>query len=277
MKELTIIGATGKLAIPVINELLEKGVAIKAVVRDVAGAREKLPPTVDIVFGDLENVASLEVALQGTEYLYLNLRAPIPDEKFVAELHGVQNILKAVKGKLKQIIKIADLGTLHPEFHPSKTRHVGSVLRQQGHSLIKAAGIPLTTFNATWFINAIPWFIQGKSLIILGKHKAPMYWTNTIDLANYIFKAIGNKDTFDKDFALQGKEPLLYIDAAQKYVSAKNLPLQVVEAPVPEDALGFLGDVLRYSESFEEKFQAQELYEVLGEPALSFTEAVEAV
>jgi len=274
MKKIAIIGATGKLGIPTVKRLVENGVHVKAVVRNPESAKEKIPKGVEIIQGELNNVDSLKTALANTEYLYLNLSVPDPYADFIPEVHGVENILKATGSNLKQIIMISGLGALHPEFHPSNERIIDNALRVKGHKLIRDVGVPLTVFHRTWFINALPWFIQGESLLVFGKYKTPMYWTNTTDLADYITASIGNEGAYNKDFAMQGTEALSYANAARKYVELKNLSLSVIEAPVPEKDLGSFGDMLRYFENFEEQFCAQETHEFFGEPKLSIKEAI---
>ena len=147
----------------------------------------------------------------------------------------------------------------------------------KGHQIIKEYGIPLTLFHPTWFVNALPWFAQGEALFVFGTYKTPMYWTNTTDLADYITASIGNEKTFNKDFALQGEEALSYSDAANRYVALKQLPLQVINAPIPEKELGPFGDMLRYFEKFEEQFCAQETFDILGKPKLSIDEAITSI
>lgn len=277
MKNITVIGATGKLAIPTINRMVENGVNVKAIVRDVASAKEKLPKSVTLVEGDLQDKERLKSALANTEYLYLNLSAPNPYADFITEVDGVQNILDVAGSHLKQIIQISGLGALHPEYHNSKKRIIDNELRFKGHQLIREYGIPHTVFHCTWFVNALPWFINEGNLMVFGTYKTPMYWTNTTDLADYVTASIGNEKTFNKDFALQGEEAMDYIDIANRYVAQKNLPLDVINVPVPEKELGHFGDMLRYFENFEEQFSAEETYSVLGKPKLSIKEAIETI
>jgi len=277
MKKITIIGATGKLGTLTVKKLVENGVQVKAVVRNIESAKEKLPKEVEIIQGDLDNVESLKTALADTEYLYLNLSAQDPYADFIPEIHGVENILEAAGKNLKQIIQISGLGALHPEFHPSNKRIIDNKLRVEGHKIIREAGIPHTVFHCTWFINALPWFIQGENLAVFGTYKTPMYWTNTNDLADYITLSIGNENTFNKDFAMQGEEAMFYFDAAKKYVELKNLNVNVINPPVPEKELGPFGDMLRYFENFEEEFCAAETFEILGKPKLSIEEAINTI
>ena len=276
MKNLTIIGATGKLAVPTIKRMKENGLKIKAIVRNVESASEKLPAGVEIVKGDLENVNSLKSALAGTQHLYLNLSAPNPYAPFIPEVHGVENILKA-NPNLEQLLMISGLGALHPEFHQTGKMVIDNELRVRGHRLIREAGVPLTVFHCTWFVNALPWFIQGDKLFVFGKYKTPMYWTNTTDLADYVTAAIGNEAAYNKDFAVQGNEAMSYVDAAKKYVGLKNLPIEVIEAPVPATGLGPFGDMLRYFEQFEEQFAAAQTHALFGKHKLGIEEAIQTI
>ena len=277
MKRLTIIGATGKLAIPTIMRLLTNGVKVNAIVRDTDSAQQKLPNGVELIQADLEDVESLKKALGDTEYLYLNLSAPNPYADFIPEVQGVKNILEAAGSHLKQIIQISGLGALHPEYHPSGKMVIDNELRVKGHQLIRAFGIPHTVFHCTWFVNTLPWFAQGDHLMVFGTYKTPMYWTNTHDLADYITASIGNENTFNKDFALQGEEAMAYVDVAKTYVELKKLPLTVVNIPIPETELGPFGDMLRYFENFEETFSAEETYAVLGRPKLTIEDAINII
>lgn len=277
IKQITVIGATGKLGIPTVKRLVENGIDVTAVVRDIEKAKNVLPAQVNMVKGDLENVEDLKQALQDTEYLYLNLSAPDPYAEFIPEIHGVSNILKAASGHLKQIIQISGLGAMHPEYHETGEMIIDNALRVKGHKLIKEAGIPLTVFHSTWYINALPWFIQDNNLFVFGSYKTPMYWTNTTDLADYVSASIGKVEAFDREFALQGEEAMSYLDAAKQYVEIKNLPLNVINVPIPEEDLGHFGDMLRYFENFSEEFSAQETFDIFGKPKLSIEDAIKTI
>ena len=49
IKSIAFIGATGRLALPVIKVLAENGFAIRAIVRNVEKAKQLLPSNVEIV------------------------------------------------------------------------------------------------------------------------------------------------------------------------------------------------------------------------------------
>ncbi|HKJ40823.1 MAG TPA: NAD(P)H-binding protein, partial [Sunxiuqinia sp.] len=71
-KQLSVIGATGKLGIPMIHRLIQQGIEVTAIVRNVEKANETLPAEVKLVEGDLKDVDSLNRALKNTGTLYLN-------------------------------------------------------------------------------------------------------------------------------------------------------------------------------------------------------------
>jgi uncharacterized protein YbjT (DUF2867 family) len=52
MKKVAVIGATGRLASVVINEMLEKGILVKALVRNIEKAKKLLPSEVEIIEAD---------------------------------------------------------------------------------------------------------------------------------------------------------------------------------------------------------------------------------
>lgn len=72
-QSLTVIGATGTLSVPVIKQLINKGVSVTAVVRNVEKARTLLPEETEIVYGDVEDKESLIKALRGSEHVYVHL------------------------------------------------------------------------------------------------------------------------------------------------------------------------------------------------------------
>ena len=278
MKELTIIGATGKLAIPTIQRLLHNGVNVKAIVRNIEKAQNSLPEKVEIVKGDLKDVDSLKSALQGTKYLYLNLSTEEgPGADFYPEHEGVANIIEAAKGSnIAQIIQISGLGALHPEFnlkgkvfHPNTVRHLG-------YELIKKTGIPHTVLYCTWFLNSLPWFEKDDKYQLVGSHEYPLYWINTTDFADQLTNTIGNKNTYNQHYAIQGKEGLNFRQAAKEYIRIINPQLQIQEMPITPE-LGGLAELMNYFEDFDEKLVAEKAWNDLGEPKLSVAEFLETL
>jgi uncharacterized protein YbjT (DUF2867 family) len=72
-----VTGGTGNVGSKVINELLKRNVAVRAIVR--TQETDKLPGPIETVVGDLLDPVSVEKALQDVDKIYL-LNAVVPDE-----------------------------------------------------------------------------------------------------------------------------------------------------------------------------------------------------
>ena len=51
--KILVAGATGQTGRRIVQELVEKGMEVRALVRDEAKAKEILPPSVEVVMGDV--------------------------------------------------------------------------------------------------------------------------------------------------------------------------------------------------------------------------------
>ena len=63
----------GKLGLPVVEELVNAGFQVTALVRDPQSAMQRLPADVRIVQADVRDIESLEAGLSGQDAVYLNL------------------------------------------------------------------------------------------------------------------------------------------------------------------------------------------------------------
>ncbi|WP_306590833.1 NAD(P)H-binding protein [Geothrix sp. 21YS21S-4] len=69
MKQILVTGATGTVGREVVAQLLPKGAKVKALTRNPELAA--LPPGVEVVRGDLTDVASLDACLEGVDTVFL--------------------------------------------------------------------------------------------------------------------------------------------------------------------------------------------------------------
>ncbi|MGQ8337637.1 SDR family oxidoreductase [Sunxiuqinia sp. A32] len=274
IKKLSVIGATGKLALPIIKRLQENSVEVTASVRNVEKAKTLLPDGTKIKKADLNDKIALAKSLKDTEYLYLNLSIQEPDAEFVAEIDGVKNLLEVLKDSpIKQILKISGIGALHPEFNQKGEIYDANAVRSIGHQLIKDSGIPYTIFHPTWFLNALPAFIKGDEFAVYGKDAHPFYWANTTDFADQLTKAIGNVNTFNKEFAVQGKEALTFAKAGERFIKAYHPTLKLNHHPITKD-MGRFGLLLSYYENVKEELVSENTWKILGEPKVKLEDFI---
>lgn len=276
-KKITIIGATGHLGHRVAAKLHEKGVNVTAVVRDPEAAKPVLPAGVQLVKGDVSDGASLSLALQGTETLYitLNTESLDPSLPFHTEREGVINIVAAAKeAGVQHIMQIAGVDTAHPEFSVEGMAYGTNAIRQGGIDAIKASGIAYTFFYCSFFLDSLPKFILDDQLAVIGNHVHPIWFTNSSDLAELVYNAIGNSAAKNREFAVQGQQAMTYKEGAQEFLKVFAPDAEVIELPMEavaqmglsEEQAIFLEHLLTFVQQLREEQVSEETWEVLGEP-----------
>ena len=65
MKKIAVIGATGMLGIPVVEELIKAGFEVTALVRNPGSASKRLPSQTRIIKADAADLDSLKRGLEG--------------------------------------------------------------------------------------------------------------------------------------------------------------------------------------------------------------------
>ena len=150
MQKIAVIGATGMLGLPVVEELVNAGFQVTALVRDPQSAMQRLPADVRIVQADVRDIESLKAGLSGQDAVYLNLSiAPSAREgDFHTEKEGLDNIIAASRGA--GIKRIAYLSAMIEQLNPD--RWWGIDIWRKAIARIKASGISYTIFYATNFM-----------------------------------------------------------------------------------------------------------------------------
>lgn len=280
VKEVTVIGATGNLARPMIHRWIQQGLQVKAIVRDVETAQKCLPDSIQFARGDLRDVESLRRGLEGSRHLYLNLSTNTlrSDLDFYTEREGMVNLLEAARGQgIEQILKISGMGVLHPEFSLRGRELFPNTIRKQGQVMLRESGIPFTLFHPTWFLDTLPRLIRGGVFGMIGKLTHPIYFTNTDDYTRQVWSALGNPRAMNQDFAIQGAEGILLEEAAQRFLAIvapgtpiRRLPLWLGQLLGLFNAeLGLAAHMMGFFNQFQESLVAQETWAVLGEPTTS--------
>jgi uncharacterized protein YbjT (DUF2867 family) len=281
IKTIAVVGATGHLAIPVLNALLANGFQVKAVVRNPEKARALLPAPVEIVKAELTDVASLAAAFRKTDAVYINLSMEITrtDLPFNTEREGVQNIVEAAKlNGVQQILKIGALGSYPLATHVS-TNTAQNTVRMQGHQIIAQSGIPFTIFHPSSFIDNLFWMMKNNKVRWIGK-PVDHYWTNTVDYARQVVAAIGNPKAMNQHYAIQGTERLSYLAIEDRLKKSFDPAFRIQATPVGmisfmglfHARMKFVGQLFRYFENNPENFYGQQAWDDLGKPVVSVEE-----
>ena len=289
MKTITIIGATGTLGLPITKKLSEKGIHVKAVVRDVEKAKALLPNHVEIVYGDVSDKTSLHTALKESETIYLNLNTTNWNENalFQPEREGIINVIDVSKTlEVKHIMQIVGIDSSHPEFATKGMEYKTNRIRKPAMDYLKNSGIPYTYFHCSVFLDSFPTFIQGEDFGIIGNHQHPVFFTNTSDLAENISNAINNTKSYNQSFTIQGTEGISFPEAAKRFVRIYNSNIKVSEYPMEtikhiglpsKEYEVFMEHMLTYVEQLKEEQVSQPTWEILGKPQFTIEKFAETL
>jgi uncharacterized protein YbjT (DUF2867 family) len=146
VRPVLVTGATGPVGRAVVDELLARGVPVRALTRRPAEAG--LPPAAEVVAGDLAAPESLDAALQDAGAVFLVWTAP------PATAEAVIDRLAARAHRL--VFLSAPYKTPHPFFQQPNPM---AVLHAEIERLIASAGIRATVIRPGIFAsNAGPWW-----------------------------------------------------------------------------------------------------------------------
>jgi uncharacterized protein YbjT (DUF2867 family) len=272
MSMITIIGGTGMVGIPTVQQLLADGHDVTSVVRDIETARAKLPRQTHLHQGDLSNVESINGAVRKADAVVVIM--PLSTEPigaFNAEYDGTRNILTALStNPSARIVKLSEIGAgSDPLFRDLQAK-------AKAEKDIEGAGHPYVILRPTWFMEA--WQFQlraGSDFLAIGKGKRKIHWVALEDMARWISTAVTSDYAVNKTLTLQGLDALSMPEAAGQLAAltgalAIPIPADAIQLPgAPESYLQTLKELFRYYDR-EESFEAQDAWSLLGKPKVSF-------
>lgn len=138
------VGATGSIGRLVVQELLDAGLEVRALVRDVGRARRALPSGIGLVGGDLTRPETLAAAVDGVDGIVLTHGGAPYELDYV----GVRNLLEALDGRMPRIALMTSMSV--------SQRRTGVYAatgdwKRAAERLVRAYGAPYTIVRPGWF------------------------------------------------------------------------------------------------------------------------------
>ena len=116
-----VAGATGQTGRRIVKQLVDRGIEVRAFVRDEAKAREILPEGVEVVTGDVLQAQTLKDALRGCTVVFCATGAKPsidPTQPYLVDFEGTKNLVNAAKAEgVEQFVLVTSLCVsklLHP-------------------------------------------------------------------------------------------------------------------------------------------------------------------
>jgi uncharacterized protein YbjT (DUF2867 family) len=259
-----VLGATGHVGGEVARQLHQRGEAVRALVRDPAKAKAKLPDGVDIVQGDLAQPDTLKAAMAGVTDVFL--------------MNRMREIGEAVK-------VLADAGRL---VFLSSASVIDDVAEQanaigSAHAVvedaIRASGTRWTFLRPGGFAtNTLGWATQIRGGDILegsyGDQAQPLI--HEADIAAVAVRALTEDGHDGARYLLTGPAPVTQVDQLAAISAALGRPLRWVEID-PDELRSRLSAVMPpgildvYLGGLASSAPATDVYETItGEPGRTF-------
>jgi uncharacterized protein YbjT (DUF2867 family) len=213
-----VTGATGNVGSAVVRELLERGAAVRAFVRDPAAA---LPEGVELAVGDFEDPSSIRAALDGVDRVFLSSAdGPRKVEHETAVIDAAAGVELVVKAST---LSARPGSPLKPfDWNGRSEAH----LRGSGvPSVVLASGFYMTNLLAA----AEPVRAQGVLPAPAGQGRIAMIDPRDVGaVAAAVLTGSGHEG---RTYRLTGPEAIGYRQLASELAKATGAPVEYVDVP----------------------------------------------
>ncbi len=276
-KPILIIGGTGMLGKPVAQQLKADGFKVRLLARNVEKAQKLLGADYEIIKGDVDNPASLRAALTGADGVHISLKGGPSEADFDRMDHiATRDIAQAAKELgVGRVTLISAYAVSEEKADTPESRS-----KVKGEAALKSSGVPYTIFRASWFMETLPLFVQGKSISLIGNQIHPLHWIAAEDYARMVSKSYQTDDTLNKELYIFGPEAYTMGEAMKIYAEYAGVKV----APISTKMLSILGalsfntewksmsTLMGHYERHGEDGSAEEANRLLGAPKTTLKE-----
>jgi uncharacterized protein YbjT (DUF2867 family) len=209
MKKIVVVGGTGFLGNPVVNELAKNNFEVFVPSRTRA-EKSQASKNVSYVQADIANVESMSSLLKGAHGLHINLSGE-------AELNAEHLVSLAKKSGTQLITYISGI-TVNKE-----NLTLASIKGKYNlEKAIVSSGINYVVFKPTWFMESLPLFINSGRASYFGKQLKSIPFASAVDYTRMVSGAYLNQLNYNQSYAVVGPESFTFEEALKIYVEKKE-------------------------------------------------------
>tara|TARA_R110002110_G_scaffold205066_1_gene416736 strand:- start:136931 stop:137797 length:867 start_codon:yes stop_codon:yes gene_type:complete len=226
---LLFVGATGNLGAPVARHMVASGIAVRALVRDADKAsQDKRLAGVELVQGDVRDVAAVQSALSGCTRVYSSLSSDSFDVDESVEVVGLTNLCHAAaRQDVSWIGYLSGAGDLASETHLRPL-----AIKARCEQILCDSGIPWTVFKPTHFFESLPMFVRDGRIAIPGKQPHTYHYLACDDYAQVVIAVMNDAQLHNQALTLLGPEALTMRQALEIYRDALYPGQKVGQLPL---------------------------------------------
>lgn len=277
IKKITVIGATGMIGTPVTKELVKAGFEVTAFVRNIEKEKHAFPSGVTLVQGDLRNIAEISEAIENADAVYISISSTPNDKEkeFNPEMGGMDNIIAALK--ISSVKQVGYLSSFLARNYKGDWWVMNA--KKQAIQKIKNSNVPYTIFYPANFMqNFNGGMRDGKKITIMGMSNEKSWWIDAEDFGRQVANAFKTEKSLNKEYAVQGLEPLTTAEAAKIFVENHSIEkLTIAKLPIGAakflsffvKPLRFVVPLITVMNNNKEAFEAQKTWDELGRPTIT--------
>lgn len=146
-----VVGATGSIGRLVVNAAIAHGHVVRALVRDAAQARRRLPE-IELAVGDLTQPGTLGPAVDGVDAIVFTHGSDGGGKVGVEQIDygGVRNVLAALRGRQVRIGLMTAIGVTNRDGDYNRQTETHD-WKRRAERLVRASGLPYTIVRPGWF------------------------------------------------------------------------------------------------------------------------------
>ena len=142
-----VAGATGETGRRIVQQLVDRGIPVRALVRDRQTAQAILPTDVELVTGDLMDAESLKMAIADSTVLFSATGARPsfdPTGPYKVDYEGTKNLVDAAKATgIEQFVMVSSV-CASQFFHPLNLFWLILVWKKRGEEYLQNSGLTYT-------------------------------------------------------------------------------------------------------------------------------------
>jgi uncharacterized protein YbjT (DUF2867 family) len=276
-KTILVIGGTGMLGKPVAQQLKADGFNVRLLARNPEKAQKLLGAGYEIVKGDVDNPTALKETMTDVDGVHISLKGGPTAADFERMDHfAVHDIAQIAKEKNVERVTLISAYAVSEE----KADTPESRAKFKGEQALKSSGVPYTIFRASWFMETLPLFVQGKSISLIGNQIHPLHWVAAEDYARMVSKSYQTDETLNKELYIFGPEAYTMGEAMKIYADHAGVKV----APRSTRMLAVLGALtfntewkgmavlMKHYENWGEDSSPDETNRLLGPPRVTLKE-----
>ena len=238
-----VVGGTGMVGSEICRILIEKGVPIRAMVRETAEAKkvEQLKKLgADVVFGDLRDQGTFNEALRDINAVITTISSMpfsyVPGENDIESVdrEGMKNFIDfAGKAGVAHFIYTSFSGQLDLDFPlRNAKRDVEEHLKKSGmnYSILRPS-----CFMEVWLSPAVGFDYPNDKAQLCGDGSKTVSYISYLDVAKFAAECLENPAAVNKTLELGGPEKISQLDAVKIFEEIGNTKIEV--SIIPEEAL----------------------------------------